>query len=72
MESGLAGIMLGEAHIPTGIDADRRAAEWRLVQEAQAGDLRAFEHLYRENERRVFALCMRLAANPDLAEELTQ
>ena len=29
--------MLGEAHIPTGFDDDRRAAEWRLVQEAQAG-----------------------------------
>ena len=72
MESGLAGTMLGEAHIPTGIHDDRRAAEWRLVQEAQAGDLRAFERLYRENERRVFALCMRLSSNPELAEELTQ
>ena len=70
MESGLAGTMLGEAHIPTGIPDDRRAAEWRLVQEAQAGDLRAFERLYRENERRVFALCMRLSSNPELAEEL--
>ena len=72
MESGLAGIMLGEAHIPTVIDNDRRAAEWRIVQEAQSGDLRAFERLYRENERRVFALCLRLSSNPELAEELTQ
>ena len=72
MESGLAGTMLGEAPIPAGIHDDRRAAEWRLVQEAQAGDLKAFERLYRENERRVFALCMRLSSNPELAEELTQ
>ncbi len=32
----------------------------------------AFEELYRNNVRRVFALCFRLAGNPDLAEELTQ
>lgn len=72
MEGGLAEAMLGEAPIPTGIDDERRAAEWRLVQQAQAGDLQAFERLYRENERRVYALCMRLTSSPDLAEELTQ
>jgi len=72
MDGGLAETMLGEAHIPLGIDDKRRAAEWQLVQEARSGDLRAFELLYRENERRVFALCLRLSSNPDLAEELTQ
>jgi RNA polymerase sigma-70 factor (ECF subfamily) len=64
--------MLGEAHIPTGIEDDRRAAEWRLVRKAQSGDLQAFERLYRENERRVYALCLRLSSDPALAEELTQ
>ena len=72
MGDGLAVPLLGDRPIPTHIDDDRRAAEWRLVQDAQAGDLAAFERLYRENERRVFALCMRLSSDPALAEELTQ
>jgi RNA polymerase sigma-70 factor (ECF subfamily) len=72
MLGGLAEPILGEAPIPTRIDDERRAAEWRLVQDARAGDLRAFERLYRDHERRVFALCLRLSSNPDLAEELTQ
>ena len=69
---GVTGLIYGGAQIPTGVEDDRRAAEWRLVQRARAGDLQAFERLYRDNERRVFALCLRLSANPELAEELTQ
>ena len=72
MGDGLAVHAFGGKPIPAHIDNDRRAAEWRLVQDAQAGDLAAFERLYRENERRVFALCMRLSSDPALAEELTQ
>jgi len=53
-------------------DEDRRSEERRLVLQAQAGDLSAFERLYRENERKVYALCMRLASDAALAEELTQ
>jgi len=53
-------------------DVDRRSEEWSLVQRAQAGDFSAFERLYRENERKVFALCMRLSSDASLAEELTQ
>ena len=53
-------------------DEDRRATEKRLVRDAQNGDLRAFERLYRENERKVFALCLRLSSDGALAEELTQ
>jgi len=59
-------------HIPARVDDDRRAQEWRLVQAAQGGDVSAFEQLYRDNERKVFGLCFRLAAEPTLAEELTQ
>ena len=72
MGDGLAVHAFGDRPIPTPIDNDRRAAEWALVQDAQAGDLAAFERLYRDNERRVFALCMRLSSDPALAEELTQ
>ena len=72
MEAGLAGDALGGLLIPTRIEDDRRAAEQRLVEDAQSGDLAAFERLYRDNERRVFALCLRLSSDPSLAEELTQ
>ena len=53
-------------------DEDRRVVEGRLVKAAQAGDLLAFERLYRENERKVFALCLRMSCDAALAEELTQ
>ena len=43
-----------------------------LIRRAQAGDTRAFEQLYRANVGRVYALCLRLAADPVRAEELTQ
>jgi RNA polymerase sigma-70 factor, ECF subfamily len=42
------------------------------VREAQAGSATAFERLYREHSPRVYALCLRLAADPAQAEELTQ
>jgi RNA polymerase sigma-70 factor (ECF subfamily) len=69
---GLAGAVLGEAIIPIREDEDRRAVERRLVREAQNGDFLAFERLYRDNERKVFALCLRLSSDAALAEELTQ
>ena len=71
MGDGLAVAALGDTPIHEAFD-ERRAAEWQLVQDAQSGDLGAFERLYRDNERRVFALCMRLSSDPSLAEELTQ
>lgn len=42
------------------------------MRQAQAGDLSAFERLYRENERKVYGLCFRMSSDPSLAEELTQ
>jgi RNA polymerase sigma-70 factor, ECF subfamily len=60
----------GAIAIPT--DEERRARERDLVGRAQAGDVQAFEQLYRDNLGRVYALCFRLAGNPTLAEELTQ
>jgi len=72
MEDGLAGRLLGGMLISAPVEDDRRKSEWRLVEAARAGDLAAFERLYRENERRVFALSLRLCSDPALAEELTQ
>jgi RNA polymerase sigma-70 factor (ECF subfamily) len=43
-----------------------------VVRRAQAGDVAAFEQLYRENADRVFAVCLRLSADRGRAEELTQ
>ena len=65
---GLVGVVIGETRIAMREDEDRRATELRLVRQAQAGDLVAFERLYRENERKVFGLCFRLSSDPALYE----
>ena len=72
IEAQIAGAGFRGGLIQAQSDEDRRADEGRLVRRAQAGDLSAFEQLYRENERKVFALCMRLSSDATLAEELTQ
>ena len=69
---GLAGAVLEGTLTHMRDNEDRRAAERRLVLDAQNGDVLAFERLYRENERKVFALCLRLSSDAALAEELTQ
>ena len=51
---------------------DPRAEERALVARAQAGDLAAFEALYRANLGRVYAVCFRMAGEATLAEELAQ
>jgi RNA polymerase sigma-70 factor (ECF subfamily) len=51
---------------------DPRAEERALVARAQAGDLEAFEALYRAHRGRVYALCYRMAGEASLAEELAQ
>jgi DNA-directed RNA polymerase specialized sigma24 family protein len=51
---------------------EQRSTEWALVSRAREGDLAAFEALYRQHVRRVYALCLRLSGNVALAEELTQ
>jgi len=66
------GIEAGRSAIEIRTDGERVARERELVRQAQAGDRVAFEHLYRENVGRVFAVCLRLAADAALAEELTQ
>ena len=48
------------------------AGERELVRAAQAGDLPAFEQLYRSAVGLVYAICLRMAGSTALAEELTQ
>lgn len=44
----------------------------QLVERAQRGDLDAFEALYRRESGRIYALCLRMAGDTSVAEELTQ
>lgn len=44
----------------------------QLVDRAIAGDVDAFEELYRKSVGRVHGLCLRMCGNLSLAEELTQ
>lgn len=53
-------------------DDERRSRERQRVREAQAGDMAAYEELYHDNLGRIYGLCLRLAGNTNLAEELTQ
>lgn len=47
-------------------------ADRELVARAQAGDIAAFEWLYRRHAARVYGLCLRMAGEPATAEDLTQ
>lgn len=53
-------------------DEERRVRERQRVKEAQEGNVAAYEELYRDNVGRVYGLCLRLAGDATLAEELTQ
>lgn len=48
------------------------AAPSSLVTRAAAGDVHAFEELYRGHVGRVYALCLRMTGDVQLAEELVQ
>ena len=43
-----------------------------VIPRAQGGDTAAFEELYRDHAGRVYALCLRMTADPGRAEELSQ
>ncbi len=48
------------------------SAESELIRRAKTGDLAAFEELFRLNQGRIYALCLRMVADPGRAEDLTQ
>jgi RNA polymerase sigma-70 factor (ECF subfamily) len=52
--------------------ARRKAAELALVGAAADGSVEAFETLYRQHSARVYGLCLRMCADPALAEDCTQ
>jgi len=47
-------------------------SEAEVIQRAREGDRAAFERLYRLHSRRVYAVCLRMLADPTEAEDLTQ
>ena len=53
-------------------DAPSASALDGWVEAARAGDLPAFERLYRHHLGRIYALCLRMTGNRSEAEELTQ
>ena len=58
----------------TQIEPEDTRVDWEgaLVQRAGAGDVRAFERLYREHVGRVYGLCLRMTRDPAMAEDCTQ
>jgi RNA polymerase sigma-70 factor (ECF subfamily) len=58
--------------IPDNQPPDRAPDGAPLIAAARAGDRRAFEALYRLHVGRVYALCLRLTARVDAAEDMTQ
>ena len=65
---------IAAASVPTSIPlmTASPASEAELVRRARGGDLGAFETLYRDHVGRVYAVSLRMVADPALAEELTQ
>jgi RNA polymerase sigma-70 factor (ECF subfamily) len=53
-------------------DADGRLVDARLIERARAGDVDAFEHVYRKEVGRVYALCLRMTGDATRAREVTQ
>lgn len=51
---------------------DTLSHDAELVRRSQAGDVAAFEEIYRLHSGRILGLCLRMAGDRDRAEELTQ
>jgi RNA polymerase sigma-70 factor (ECF subfamily) len=58
--------------VPPDKEVPDRDAEARLIERARSGDVDAFEHVYRREVGRVYALCLRMSADATRARELTQ
>lgn len=58
----------------TQVQPEQTRVDWELalVQRARAGDVRAFERLYREHAGRVHGLCLRMTRDAAIAEDCTQ
>ena len=57
---------------PSAVAAGPRSAELKLVERCRAGELGAFEELYRAHSGRLFSLAVRMLGNRSDAEDLLQ
>lgn len=64
--------MTASATVSPGALVGEPTGEIRLVQQAQRGDMVAFESLYRAHVGLIHALCLRLTGSRSNAEDLTQ
>jgi RNA polymerase sigma-70 factor (ECF subfamily) len=62
----------GRCDVVTGSVPDDSSIELDLARRAASGDVAAFEELYRKNAGRIYLLCLRMCADPALAEEMAQ
>jgi RNA polymerase sigma-70 factor, ECF subfamily len=58
--------------VPPANELPDREADARLIERARTGDVAAFEHVYRREVGRVYAVCLRMTADAARARELTQ
>ena len=58
--------------VPPANGSPDRDADAQLIERARTGDVDAFEHVYRREVGRVYALCLRMTADATRARELTQ
>ena len=58
--------------VPPPNEGPDREEDAALIDRARSGDVAAFEHLYRREVGRVYALCLRMTADGIRARELTQ
>ena len=58
--------------VPPANGSPEREDDARLIERARAGDVEAFEHVYRREVGRVYALCLRMTADASRAREVTQ
>jgi RNA polymerase sigma-70 factor (ECF subfamily) len=56
----------------SGEDVNDAFPEKEIIRQAQEGDAGAFERIYRQYNRRVYAMCLRMTKNKSDAEDLTQ
>ena len=54
------------------VDSTEATSDMDLARAAASGDSAAFEMLYKQHNRRVYSLCLRMLGNATQAEDLTQ
>ena len=70
-EAVLGGWQAGALAASGGVSAER-ASDLALTQRAAAGDMEAFEELFRLHRRLVYGLCLRMTQDVSEAEDVTQ